>query len=334
MKIIIPMAGRGTRLRPHTLTVPKPLVEIAGKSIVRRLVEDLAEAYGDSIEEVAFIIGDFGEAVEKELILLAESLGAKGSIYHQTEKLGTAHAILCAKESLSGNVIVAFADTLFKSDFSLDTTQESVLWVQQIEDPSAYGVVTLDKEGYITEFVEKPSTFVSDLAIIGIYYFRDATMLKNELQYLLDNKIMDRGEYQITDALENMRQKGIKFRTHQIQEWLDCGNKDAVLYANERVLETKKNAGTIASDLVLENATIVPPCFIDQGVVIKNSVIGPHVSISKNAVIESSIINKSIIQDHAIVKNVVTENSMLGSHTEYIAKKSELSLGDFSKFSQ
>lgn len=334
MKIIIPMAGRGTRLRPHTLTVPKPLVKIAGKSIVQRLVEDLVEAYGDNVEEIAFIIGDFGEEVEKELIVLAESLGAKGSVYHQTEKLGTAHAILCAQESLSGNVIVAFADTLFKSNFSLDTEQESVLWVQQIEDPSAYGVVTLDKEGYITEFVEKPTTFVSDLAIIGIYYFRDAIMLKNELQYLVDNKIMDRGEYQITDALENMRQKGLKFRTHQIQEWLDCGNKNAVLYANERVLETKKNAATIASDLLLENATIVPPCFIDQGVVIKNSVIGPHVSISSNTVIENSIISKSIIQDHSIVSNVVTEKSMLGSHTEYIAKKTELSLSDFSKFHQ
>ena len=286
------MAGRGTRLRPHTLTVPKPLVEIAGKSIVQRLVEDLVEAYGDSVEEIAFIIGDFGEEVEKELIVLAESLGAKGSVYHQTEKLGTAHAILCAQESLSGNVIVAFADTLFKSNFSLDTEQESVLWVQQIEDPSAYGVVTLDKEGYITEFVEKPTTFVSDLAIIGIYYFKDAAMLKNELQYLVDNKVMDRGEYQITDALENMRQKGLKFRTHQIQEWLDCGNKNAVLYANERVLETKKNAASIASDLLLENSTIVPPCFIDQGVVIKNSVIGPHVSISRNTVIENSIIAK------------------------------------------
>ncbi|BDS14790.1 sugar phosphate nucleotidyltransferase [Aureispira anguillae] len=334
MKIIIPMAGRGTRLRPHTLTVPKPLVEVAGKSIVKRLVEDLAAAYDGKIEEVAFIIGDFGEAVEQDLIALAESLGAKGSIYHQTEKLGTAHAILCAKESLSGNVIVAFADTLFKSDFSLDTTQDSVLWVQQIEDPSAYGVVTLDQEGYISEFVEKPTTFVSDLAIIGIYYFRDANMLKNELQYLIDNDVRDKGEYQITNALENMRRKGVKFRTHAIQEWLDCGNKNAVVYANERILEIKQDAATVSPNVVLENSTIIPPCFIDQGVIIQNSVIGPHVSISKNTVVKNSIISKSIIQDHAVINNIVTENSMLGSHTEYIAQKSELSLSDFSKFHQ
>lgn len=334
MKIIIPMAGRGTRLRPHTLTVPKPLVEIAGKSIVRRLVEDLAATYGESIEEIAFITGDFGKQVEEDLIALAESLGAKGFVHYQQEKLGTAHAIMCAKEHLEGNVIIAFADTLFKSDFVLDTEQESVLWVQQIKDPSAYGVVTLDKEGFATGFVEKPATFVSDLAIIGIYYFKHAEQLRDELQYLLDNDLRYKGEYQITDALENMRKKGVKFRTQAIQEWLDCGNKNAVVYATERVLEIKKDAATTASDVLTENSTIIPPCFIDTNVVIKNSVIGPYVSIGRNTVIENSIISKSIIQDHAIVNNVVTQNSMLGSHTEYIAKKSELSLSDFSKFRQ
>lgn len=328
------MAGRGTRLRPHTLTVPKPLVEIAGKSIVQRLVEDLASAYQGTIEEVAFIIGDFGKEVEDDLVALAESLGAKGSIYHQTEKLGTAHAILCAQESLEGNVIVAFADTLFKSNFILDTNQDGVLWVQQIEDPSAYGVVTLDEEGTISGFVEKPQTFVSDLAIIGIYYFKDAAFLKQELQYLIDNDIKEKGEYQITNALENMRLKGTKFKTQAIQEWLDCGNKNAVIYATERILEIKEDAAHIAGTVKTENSTIIPPCFIDQDVVIRNSVVGPHVSIGKNAVIESSIVSKSIIQDFSTINNVVTENSMLGSHTEYIAKKSELSLSDFSKFRQ
>ena len=328
------MAGRGTRLRPHTLTVPKPLVEIAGKSIVQRLVEDLANTYGQHIEEIAFITGDFGEAVEQELLDLAARLGAKGFIHHQQEKLGTAHAILCAKDHLTGPVIVAFADTLFKSDFVLDTEQDSVLWVQKIKDPSAYGVVTLDNDGIVTGFVEKPKTFVSDLAIIGIYYFREGEVLHRELQYLIDNNIKDRGEYQITNALENMRKKGTKFRTQAIQEWLDCGNKNAVVYATERVLEIKEDAASIANNVQTENSTIIPPCFIDTDVVIKNSVIGPYVSVGRHTVIENSIISKSIIQDHAVVNNVVTQNSMLGSHTEYIAKQSELSLSDFSKFRQ
>lgn len=328
------MAGRGTRLRPHTLTVPKPLVEVAGKSIVHRLVEDLAVAYGGKIEEIAFIIGDFGSEAEQALLDLATSLGAKGSIYYQTEKLGTAHAILCAKDSLEGNVIVAFADTLFKSNFVLDTNQDGVLWVQQIEDPSAYGVVTLDDAGVVTAFVEKPSTFVSDLAIIGIYYFQDAGILKKELQYLIDNDIKEKGEYQITNALENMRSKGMQFRTQAIDEWLDCGNKNAVLYANERILEIKEDAAQVAQNITTENSTIIPPCFIAPDVVIKNSVIGPHVSIGKHTVIENSVISRSIIQEHAVVNNVVTENSMLGAHTEYIAQKTELSLSDFSKFHQ
>ena len=201
MKIIIPMAGRGTRLRPHTLTTPKPLIPIAGKAIVHRLVEDLAKASADPIEEIGFIIGDFGSEVEKELHQIAEEIGAKGKIYHQETALGTAHAILCAKESLDGNVIVAFADTLFKADFTLDTNQDSIIWVQQVTDPSAFGVVKLNDDNRITDFVEKPKDFVSDLAIIGIYYFKDGENLKNELQYLVDNKVLSGGEYQLTDAL-------------------------------------------------------------------------------------------------------------------------------------
>ena len=171
MKIIVPMAGRGSRLRPHTLTVPKPLVPIAGKPIVQRLVEDITKVCGEKVDEIAFIIGDFGTQVEKDLVAIAESLGAKGSIYHQEEALGTAHAILCAKDSLKGNVVVAFADTLFRADFTLDSSADGIIWVNQIDDPSAFGVVKLNTENVITDFVEKPKEFVSDLAIIGIYYF-------------------------------------------------------------------------------------------------------------------------------------------------------------------
>ena len=158
MKIIVPMAGRGSRLRPHTLTVPKPLLPVAGKPIVQRLVEDIAAVSTEAIEEIAFIIGDFGSEVEEELIQVAENLGAKGVIYHQEEALGTAHAVLCAKESLEGKVVVAFADTLFKADFKLDTEADGILWVKQIEDPSAFGVVKLNEQGTIVDYIEKPQT--------------------------------------------------------------------------------------------------------------------------------------------------------------------------------
>jgi len=178
MKIIVPMAGMGKRMRPHTLTIPKPLLPIVGKPIVQRLVESIGAMSGSTIDEVAFIIHpSFGVAVEKQLVALAEKLGAKGSIYYQTEALGTAHAILCAGDSLEGNVTVAFADTLFKADFSVDTEQDGAIWVKRVDDPSAFGVIKTDADGHITEFIEKPATFVSDMAIIGIYYFKDGAYL-------------------------------------------------------------------------------------------------------------------------------------------------------------
>ena len=220
------MAGRGSRLRPHTLTVPKPLIPIAGKPIVHRLVEDIAGVINQDIEEIAFIIHkDFGTQVEKELVAIAEKLGSKGSIYYQNEALGTAHAIMCAKESMSGPLVVAYADTLFRADFSLDTSADSVIWVKQVEDPSAFGVVQLNGQNQIVDFVEKPKDFISDLAIIGIYYFKSGETLRAELQYLLDNNVVKGGEYQLTDALENMKVKGLKFVPGKVDEWMDCGNK-------------------------------------------------------------------------------------------------------------
>jgi glucose-1-phosphate thymidylyltransferase len=174
MKIIVPMAGRGSRLRPHTLTVPKPLIPIAGKPIVHRLVQDIAGVLNQSIDEVAFIIHEsFGKKVEDELKAIAQKLGAKGTIYYQNEALGTGHAIMCAKDSLSGPAVIAYADTLIRADFDLDKTADSVIWVKQVDHPEAFGVINLNENNEIIELVEKPATFVSDLAVIGIYYFKD-----------------------------------------------------------------------------------------------------------------------------------------------------------------
>ena len=164
------MAGMGKRLRPHTLTTAKPLIQVAGKPIVEHLVEDIVRVCNTKVNEIAFVTGRFGKAVEGRLISVAEQLGAKGSIHYQDEALGTAHAILCAADLLQGPVTVAFADTLFTADFTLDTTADGVLWVQKIEDPRQFGVVVLDSTGIITEFREKPQEFVSDLAMIGIYF--------------------------------------------------------------------------------------------------------------------------------------------------------------------
>ncbi len=333
MNIIIPMAGMGKRMRPHTLTIPKPLIRIAGKPIVQRLAEGIVKVAGQQVKEITFIIGDFGQEVENELLAIANSLGAIGKIYYQEEALGTAHAINCAAESLHGNVIVAFADTLFDADFELDTEKDGIIWTHKVEDPSAFGVVKKGQDGIITDFVEKPKDFVSDEAIIGIYYFNDGENLQSELQFLMDNNIVKGGEYQLTDALENMKLKGLNFYSGQVKEWLDCGNKDATVYTNQRVLELIKSENLIANTLKSNNAVIIEPCYIGENVTIENSIIGPHVSIGEGSVITNSIITNSIIQTNCNITMAVIDNSMIGSFVNYSAKATNLSMGDYSTLS-
>lgn len=327
------MAGRGSRLRPHTLTVPKPLIPIAGKPIVHRLVEDIAGVLNQKIDEIAFIIHkDFGNKVPGELIAIAEKLGAKGTIYYQNEPLGTAHAIMCAKESMSGPVVVAYADTLFRADFTLDTTADSVIWVKQVEDPSAFGVVQLNEKNEIVDFVEKPTTFVSDLAIIGIYYFKSGETLRAELQYLLDNNVVKGGEYQLTDGLENMKQKGLKFVPGKVDEWMDCGNKNVTVETNSRMLNFLHQDGVnlISAEIKNENATIIPPCFIGDDVVLINATVGPNVSLGNGTTVQNSTIKNSLVQTNATIKNATLDNAMIGNHASFDGNFTSISIGDYS----
>ena len=324
------MAGRGSRLRPHTLTVPKPLVPIAGKPIVQRLVEDITKVCGQKVDEIAFVIGDFGDAVEKDLVAIAESLGAKGSIYHQEEALGTAHAILCAKDSLEGPVVVAFADTLFRADFTLDSNKDGIIWVQKVEDPRAYGVIKMDGDSVITDFIEKPEEFVSDLAIIGIYFFKDGARLRGELQYLINNDIKEKGEYQLTNALENMKLQGAQFYPGKVDEWLDCGNPKAAIHANHRVLEYTEN-NELRKGLQSDNAKIIEPCYIGENVQLNNCTIGPHVSIGNDTCIVNSTIKNTIIQNNSHIEDADLEDSMIGNHVQYKGGTKRVSIGDYSQ---
>lgn len=333
MKIIVPMAGRGSRLRPHTLTVPKPLIPIAGKPIVHRLVEDIAGVLNQPVDEVAFIIHEsFGKQVEKELIEIAQKLGAKGTIYYQNEALGTGHAIMCAKDSLSGPAVIAYADTLIRADFDLDTSADSVIWVKQVDKPEAFGVVNLNERGEIIELVEKPKDFVSDLAVIGIYYFKDVAVLKNELQSVLDNNIIHGGEYQINDGIKQMMAKGMKFVPGQVDEWMDCGNKEVTVETNCRMLQFLHQDGVqlVSDSAVLENSTLIPPCYIGENVVLKNAKIGPNVSLGDGCKIENATLSNTLVQHLSVIRNAKLENSMLGSHVEYDGNFTSVSLGDYS----
>lgn len=333
MNIIVPMAGRGSRLRPHTLTVPKPLIKVGGKPIVHRLVEDISKMCKEKIDEVAFVIGDFGEQVEKELIAVAKELGAKGSIHYQKEPLGTAHAVLCAEQCLEGPVIVAFADTLFKADFQISDGIDGMIWVKQIDDPSAFGVVKLNEANEIVDFVEKPTVFVSDLAMIGIYFFKDGSALKSELNYLLDNNMQKGGEYQLPDALRRLTEKGTTFLPGKVDAWLDCGNKKVTVDTNKHVLnfDHEKGLNLVDKKAEIVNSTIIQPCFIGAGAKIIDSVVGPHVSIGENTVVRSSVLSNCLVQNDSSLAHLNLKNSMVGALVEIHQKPKDLSVGDFTK---
>ena len=329
------MAGRGTRLRPHTLTVPKPLVPIAGKPMVQRIVEDLTSGVDEPVEEIAFIVGDFGKEVEHQLHHIAETLGTTAKIYKQDQPLGIAHALLCAKESLNGNYIIVFSDTLFKADFKFDLKEDGIIWTQKVSNPSSFGVVKTDANGIITDFVEKPREFVSDLAIVGIYYIRDGEKLRDEMQFLIDNDIKVKGEYQLTSALENMNKNGTNFRAMRIEEWLDCGNKSSVVNTNKRMLEIKWVEEEMTHESAnIRNSIINQPCYIGPHAKIMNSVVGPHVSIGSNTSITNCVIKNSVIQNHTRVANAVLENSMIGNHVDYRGTASDISIGDYTQVSK
>jgi glucose-1-phosphate thymidylyltransferase len=307
---------------------------VAGQPIVHRLVRDIADVVGEQIEEVAFILGDpafFGEDVVSSLKELAESLGAKASIYRQDKPLGTGHAIMCAKDSLSGPAVIAYADTLIQAKFDLDPTADSVIWVKQVEHPEAYGVVKLNDNKEIVELVEKPKEFVSDLAVIGIYYFKEVGELKTELQNVLDNNIIHGGEYQINDGIKGMMAKGKVFKTGEVDQWMDCGNKKVTVETNQQVLknEAAKGVNTVHASLKKNNAVVIEPCFIGKNVVLTNSVVGPYASIGAGTTIENGVVSNSIIQHDTQLKDVVLRDSMIGSNVTYTGLARDLSLGDY-----
>ncbi|TYB78795.1 sugar phosphate nucleotidyltransferase [Bizionia myxarmorum] len=335
MKIIVPMAGRGSRLRPHSLTVPKPLIPVAGQPIVHRLVKDIVKVLDQPVEEIAFVLGDaawFGDDVVSSLKALAESLGAKASIYRQDEPLGTGHAIMCAKDSLSGPTVIAYADTLIRADFKLDQEADSVIWVKKVDKPEAFGVVKLNDSNEIIELVEKPKFFVSDLAVIGIYYFKEVSVLKEALQHVLDHNIVNGGEYQINDGIKRMMAAGKVFKTGQVDEWMDCGNKAVTVETNARMLGFLDADGEklIADDLKIDNSKIIQPCFIGKNVVLKDAIIGPNVSIGDGCIIESSTVKNSLIQNHTTIKNANLDEAMIGNHVTYNGEFTKVSIGDYS----
>lgn len=330
------MAGRGSRLRPHTLTIPKPLIPVAGQPIVHRLVKDIAKILKQPIEEIAFVLGDpafFGDDVVESLTQLAHSLGAKASIYRQDQPLGTGHAIMSAKESLNGPAVVAYADTLIRADFELDPSADAVIWTKEVDFPEAYGVVKLDSDNNIVELVEKPKIFVSKHAVIGIYYFKAIEVLKEKLQEVLDQNVMNGGEYQINDGIKRMMVEGKIFKTGTVDEWMDCGNKEITIDTNSKMLNFLLADGEeqlISSSINLENSKIIQPCFVGDNVTLKNTVVGPNVSIGNNCILENSTVKNSLIQSNNHIKNANLDEAMIGNHVVFDGDFKKISIGDYS----
>jgi glucose-1-phosphate thymidylyltransferase len=335
MKIIVPMAGRGSRLRPHTLTVPKPLIPVAGKPIVHRLVEDIAKVLDQPIDEIAFILGDpafFGDDIVESLKGLAKSLNAKASIYRQDQPLGTGHAIMSAKESLSGPAVVAYADTLIKADFKLDKDADAVIWTKKVANPEAFGVVNLNEKNEIIELVEKPKEFVSDQAVIGIYYFKDIAVLKEKLEEVLDENLMHGGEYQINDGIKKMMAEDRIFKTGTVDEWMDCGNKNVTVETNGRMLNFLHQDGEklISDSVKITNSEITEPCYIGENVELVNAKIGPNVSVGDGTKITDAEVKNSLIQTFAEVRNAKLDNAMIGNFAKFDGNFTQISIGDYS----
>lgn len=322
------MAGKGTRLRPHSHTTPKPLLPVAGTTIVERIVQTFSRTIDKTVDEIVFVLGDFGDDVKRDLEEMSARQGAKASFYRQDVARGTAHAVNCAAERLIGEVIIVFADTLFDTAEKVSVEgADSVIWLKEVEDPSRFGVA-VQSEGRITRFVEKPSEPISNMAIIGVYYFKDGEELRKRIQYLIDNNITGHGnEYQLTDAIDALLQDGKVFKSATVDEWLDCGTIPAWLETSAII--TKKEQREI-DETNFPGSTIIEPVYIGKGVNIDQSTIGPNVSIGDGAVIKGSTIKDTIVLDRAKVTNVQLTKSTVGFDTEVSNLKGEVHIGDHS----
>src|SRR5690625_1646721 len=292
MKLIIPMAGRGTRVRPHSHTIPKPLLPVAGKMIVERIVETFARTLNRVINEIVFILGpDFGQEIKDALKAMSERHNAKSTFRVQEKAEGTAHAVYCAEEDLSGECIIVFADTIFDMEGTVAIEDaDSVIWLKEVEDPSRFGVA-VEKDGRITDFVEKPSEPISNLAIIGVYYFKEAEKLKKQIEYLLEHDVRGHGrEFQLTDALDRLLKNDHVFKKAAVDEWLDCGTLPAWLETSGVIVE--KEYREVDPD-EFGDTKIIPPVYIGEDVMLEDCVVGPYASIGRGSKLKECTVRNS-----------------------------------------
>ncbi|MGQ9584317.1 MAG: sugar phosphate nucleotidyltransferase [Anaerolineae bacterium] len=338
MKVIIPLAGFGTRLRPHTYTKPKPLVHVAGKPVLGHILDKLE---GLDVEEICFVVGYLGEQIEE---YVGRNYRFPARYLVQEELLGQAHAVQLARPYVEGPVLIIFVDTIFEADLEPLTRIESdgVVFVQEVEDPRRFGVVTLE-DGLIRQFVEKPRTFVSNLAVIGVYYLKDASSLFDAIQELMDRGQKTKGEYFLADALQILVDRGARLNAWPVEVWEDCGTADAILQTNRYLLRQRVADGPATPQKVL-----IPPVYVGPGAVIENSVVGPYVHVGANchitearvgpyvsladgSQVRRSIVEDSIINEQAVIDEAMLTRSLIGKGARVRGGFERLNVGDSSE---
>ncbi len=322
MKAIILLAGLGTRLRPHTYSKPKPLVQVAGKPVLGHILDGLA---GLKIDETIFIVGYLGEQIEK--YVADEYPRMRARFVEQSEMKGQAHAIRLARDFIDQDVLIIFGDTIWETDFTRlkHVKGDGLIYTKEVSDPRRFGVALL-KDGFVTKFVEKPSTPVSNLAVVGVYYFRNWRGLLQSLDAVIDRNILTKGEYFLADAMQLMIEDGARLEAETIPIWEDCGTVPAILQTN-RYLLTKH--GSHAREI--QGSVILPPVYISDSARISNSIIGPNVSISENAVVENSILRDCIISENARIESATLESSLVGKDSRVRGTFERLNVGDSSE---
>ena len=324
MKAIIPVAGAGTKLRPHTYTQPKALIPIAGKTILSFIVDQLHEA---GINEFIFIVGYLGEKIQEYVAQTYPTLITH--FVYQNERQGTGHAVELTRNIVgSDEVFVALGDTICEFDVQeVMNSPFSMLGVKKVDDPRNFGVAEINEEGIIEHVVEKPSIPKSNTALVGLYKIKETDFLFECLLHLFEKNIQSNGEYNLTDALDCMIKRGAQFKSFKVKHWFDCGKKESLLESNATLLK-KFGGNTTNSQHAYKDTIIIPPVSIGPGCEISNAIIGPHVAIGANTIIKHSIIRESIIGSYTNLFEVVLDNSLIGSDASVKGLSRSLNIGD------
>lgn len=327
MKIIIPMAGYGTRLRPHTWSKPKPMVSVAGKPVLGHVLDTLSPL--PDIDEVIFIVGYLGQQVEAFVSRAYPHLNA--CYIEQPDLLGQSHAIWLARERLQGPMLMVFVDTLIEADFSVLAHEpyEAVAWVKAVPDPRPFGVAELDERGLVRRLAEKPQDISNNLAVVGVYYFADSLRLIEAIESQMQRRLQLKGEYFLADAINILLERGLKMRVQPVEVWQDCGKPETLLETNRYLLDHGRDNSAQASRR--EGIVVVPPVYIDPTAEVHQSVIGPHVSIGPGCVIRRSLIRDSIVDAGSAILDTSLSASLIGREARVVGRDRSLNVGDSSE---